>query len=80
MLLGNVYRAPNFSSEATGSLLQEISSASQFKNVCIMRDFNYRNVDWINVVGDHESEEFTKVIQDNFLMQIVTEPIRGDIF
>ena len=45
-----------------------------------MGDFNYRNVDWINVVGDHESEEFTKVIQDNFLMQIVTEPIRGDIF
>ena len=59
LLLGNVYSAPNLPSEATGSLLQEISSASQFKNLCIMGDFNYRNVDWINVVGDHESEEFT---------------------
>ncbi len=33
---------------------------------CIMSDFNYRRVDWVNVLGNLESEDFLKVIQDFF--------------
>ena len=32
----------------------------------------------MNVVGDLGSEELLKVIEDNFLKQVVTEPTRGD--
>ena len=43
-----------------------------------MRDFNYRNVDWIYIAGDHESDDFINIIQDNFLKQIVSELTRED--
>ena len=49
-----------------------------YTNVCIMRDFNYRNADWIDIAADHESDDLINIIQDNFLKQIVSEPTRKD--
>ena len=37
---------------------------------------NYRNVDWTYIAGDHKSEDFINIIQNNFLKQIVSEPTR----
>lgn len=66
LTLGVLYRPPN------------LGRASGSKNVCFMGDFNYRNIDWEGMVGDLESEDFLKVIQDNFLKHTVTEPTRGN--
>ena len=43
-----------------------------------MRNFNYRNEDWIQIVGDHESDDFIDIIHDNFLKLLVREPTRED--
>lgn len=43
-----------------------------------MGDFNYRRVDLVKVLGNLEFDDFLKVIQDNFLRQVVKEPNRGD--
>ena len=33
-------------------LFQKINAVAKYKNVCIMGDFDYRNVDWINFAGN----------------------------
>ncbi|XP_076034815.1 uncharacterized protein LOC143021293 [Oratosquilla oratoria] len=42
-----------------------------------MGDFNYRNIDWETLIGDHEAKKFLDVVQDNFLKQMITDPTRG---
>ena len=39
-------------------------------------NFNYRNIDWVNYVGDNESEEFISLVNENFLKQLVNVPTR----
>ena len=78
LVIGLLYRPPNLSKEASNLLWQEIERACRSKHVCIMGDFNYRNIDWEALVGDQEAEEFLNVVQDNFLRQIINEPTRGN--
>ncbi len=44
--------------------------------MCVVGDFNYMGINWNGVIGDSDSEEFLKALQDNFLKQVVTEPTR----
>ncbi len=78
LVIGVQYRPPNLRRGDTSSLLQEISRACRSKNVCFLRDYNFRRIDWERIIGDLESEDFLRVLQDNFLKQVVTEPTRGD--
>ncbi len=78
VVLGVQYRPPNLRREDPSSMLQEINRACRKKNVCLLGDYNFRRIDWESVVGDLESEDILKVLQDNFLKQVVTEPTRGD--
>ena len=78
VILGLVYRPPSASQEINSSLWQEIDRASRYRQTCVIGDFNFRNIDWNLMVGNRESEEFLKVLQDNFLKQLVTEPTRGN--
>ena len=41
-----------------------------------MGDFNYRNIDWVNYVGDNEFEELISLVNENFLKQLVNVPTR----
>lgn len=43
-----------------------------------MEYFSYVNTDWKNTVGDHEPEEFLKVIQGKFLKQVIRKTISGE--
>ena len=51
-MLGCIYRPPSLSREETTLIFQENSVVvARYKNVCIMGDFNYGNIDWVNYVG-----------------------------
>ena len=78
LLIGCIYRPPSLSREETSLIYQEISAAAtRYNNVCIMGDFNFRGIDWVNNVGrTREEEEFLDVINDNFLRQLVNVPTR----
>lgn len=78
LALGVLYRTPKLSRQDSDILIQEVGRAIRSKNVCIMASFNYRNINWEGVMGDLESEDFLKVIQDNFLKKAVTESTRGN--
>lgn len=75
-VIGIIYRPPDSDGETTAALLRELTKSSRYDNVCIMGDFNYRNVDWDSMTGDINSEEFLNVVQDSFFKQLVTEPTR----
>ena len=76
LIISDIYRPSNLSRKVSMLLFQEVNAAAEYRNVCIMGDFNYRNVDWINIAGDHKPDDFFDIIQDNFLKQIVSEPTR----
>ena len=76
IVVGIIYRPPDLNEEASAPLLQEITRGSRYKNVCIMGDFNYREIDWNSMTGDRSSEEFLNVVQDGFFKQLVREPTR----
>ncbi len=77
VVLGVVYRPPTSTEEINTSLWQELNRAGRYSHVCVVGYFNFRNIDWSLTVGNKEAEEFLKVIQGNFLKQVVVEPTRG---
>ena len=78
LIIGDVYKLPNLFRDTVTLLFQEINAAGKYRNVCIIGYFNYRNIDWINIAVDHESDDFINIIKDNFLKQILSEPTRED--
>ena len=77
LLLGCIYRPPDLSRHKSALILNELSEAAKYKNVVIMGDFNYRDIDWDNNVGGSiDSEEFVNVVSDSFLKQLVNHPTR----
>ena len=77
-LVGLIYRPPNSTNDNTSLLVQEINRACKQRQICILGDFNFRNINWENITGDREAEEFLNTIQNNFLKQMITEPTRGN--
>ena len=63
--LGKVYSIP---------IWQEINRACKYDQLCVLGDFNLRNNDWDLTVGDDDAEDLLKLVQDNFLNQVITEP------
>jgi len=60
---------------STGS---EVSVQSQA--LVLMEDFNHPNICWEDHTARHvKSRRFLQSIDDNFLMQVVEEPMRRDV-
>ena len=78
VVMGVVYRPPNTTNDSNTALWQEIDKAGRYSQVCVVGDFNFRNIDWGLMTGNSEAEDFLTVIQDNFLKQVVLEPTRGN--
>ena len=80
ILCGCIYRSPSYDSdskkclEITKKLSQLIRSAYHHNtNLLMVRDFNYKDIDWSN---EYASLNFIETIQDCYLFQHVTEPTR----
>lgn len=65
-VLGLMYIPPKASEGTNSSLWQEINRPSRHRQICVLADFNFRNVDWSLMVGNRKAEAFLKVIRDNF--------------
>ena len=78
LVFGIIYRPPNLDRTNSKIIWEEISKASRYNKVCIVGDFNFRYINWRQLTGNLESDDFLEVVQDNFLHQFVTEPTRGD--
>ena len=77
-VLGVVYRPPNLSKVDSIPIWQEINRACRYDQLCVLGDFDVRNIDLDLTVGDNDGEDLLKLVQDNFLSQIIREPTRAD--
>lgn len=46
--------------------------------MCVIGDFNYRNIEWDTLSGDQEAQDLLDVIQDSFLKQLIRTPTREE--
>ena len=78
LITGVIYRPPNLDSVNERLIWDEMRRASIHNKVCIVGDFNLGQIDWTDLTGNSESEDFLETIQDCFLSQHITEPTRGN--
>ena len=76
LLVGVCYRSPNASIEDSLELSKLVSAAAE-SNAVIFGNFNYQNIDWINLDADSGSRHFLDMVNDSYLTQHVTRPTRG---
>ena len=82
LLLGCIYRNPSTNIYSTYNTCKLIENASNrgYSHICILGDFNYRDINWSlqEVCGreDNPANLFLECIKDNFLTQHITKPTR----
>ena len=74
-VIGVVYRSPN-STETNNEKLYKCIQELSNRNLIIMGDFNYPNIDWNNLHTTRDGLDFMNLIMDNFLCQHVNFPTR----
>ena len=55
IVLGVVYRPPNLSRGNSIPIWQEINRACKYEQLCVLGDFNLRNIGWELMVGDNDA-------------------------
>ena len=77
ILLGIVYRSDNNTKEMNDSLNHVLRSLGERKEVMVIGDFNYREINWETMqAGSKKAEDFLDVVMDNLWTQHVTKPTR----
>ena len=78
LLIGNIYKSPNSSTENNEKLQSAIQAG--YSHLLITGDFNYKEIDWSTMLfaenKEHDASIFLKVIRDLYLTQSVTQPTR----
>ena len=81
--LGCIYRSPDSEEENNAllnSLLMEINNSIKHKHVCIMGDFNYKEINWdkneVYTNSEHHAYHLFDTVNDLFLYENVRQPTR----
>ncbi|PKU32103.1 dtw domain-containing protein 2 [Limosa lapponica baueri] len=75
--VGVCYRPSDQDDRADEALYRQIGAASCSQTVGLMRDFNHPDICWKdNTAGHKKSMKFLECVDDNFLLQMVEEPMR----
>ena len=86
ILIGCIYRSPSNDIDKGGSMKSAVITSKLIKsayernrNLIIVGDFNYKEIDWVNDYAPPNKEHqthFLETLQDCYLYQHVTEPTR----
>lgn len=78
IIIGICYRSQTAPREEVESLYREIRKFSVHRNALIMGDFNYREINWAENLGNSKGgQELLNLAGDCFLSQLVRKPTRG---
>jgi len=78
VLLGVCCRTPNQDEELGGVFYKRLAEVSQLLALVLMEDFNLPDICWkYNTAERKQSRRFLECVEDNFLMQLISEPTRG---
>ncbi|XP_069170715.1 uncharacterized protein [Procambarus clarkii] len=76
IVIGVMCGPPSLDRVGAGHLWDEVSRASGSDSVCVMGDFSFGGVGWLNGAGSGEAEDFLELVDDCFLAQHIGEPAR----
>ncbi|PKU46217.1 hypothetical protein llap_3441 [Limosa lapponica baueri] len=77
-VLGACYRPPNHDEEADEVFYKQLAEVSQSPALVLVGDFNLLDICWkYNTAESRQARRFLECMEDNFLMQLVSEPTRG---
>ncbi|KAM9591189.1 uncharacterized protein ACIBXB_006085 isoform 1-T2 [Morphnus guianensis] len=77
IIAGVCYRPPDQEDRADEALYREIGAASRSQALVLMGDFKHPNICWRdNMAGHKQSRRFLECVDDNFLLQVIEEPMR----
>ena len=72
------YRPPGQEDQAGEALYRQMGTASHSQALVLMRDFNHTDICWKdNTAGYKQFRRFLECVDDNFLLQVIEEPMRG---
>jgi len=78
ILLGVCYRT-NQDEEAGEFFYKRLAEVSQLLSLVLMGDFSLPDICWkYNTEKRKQSRRFLECVENNFLMQLVSEPTKGD--
>ena len=78
--MGFRYRLPNKDEETEEVFYKQLAEVVQLPVLVLMGDFNFPGVYWeYNTVQKKQSRRFLECMEDNFLLQLVRQPTRGDV-
>ena len=78
IFVGVYYKSPSLSKENEELFFQSLKY-NHFDRVVLIGDFNYPDIDWVNMQAEKQnSRTFLNIMQDNFLVQHVDHPTRGN--
>ncbi|GAB0209186.1 triadin [Grus japonensis] len=77
IIAGVRYRPPDQGDRADEALYRQIGAASCSQALVLMGDFNHPDIRWRdNAAERKQSRKFLECIDDNFLLQVIEEPMR----
>ncbi|GAB0189153.1 mitochondrial enolase superfamily member 1 [Grus japonensis] len=77
IIVGVCYRPPDQGDRADEALYRQIEAASRSQALVLMGDFNNPDICWRDNTAEHkQSRKFLECVEDNFLMQVIEEPMR----
>ena len=78
ILVGVCYRPPNQDEETDESFYEQLAEAARSPALVLMGHFNFPDICWeYNSAQKKQSRRFLECMEDNFLMQMIREPMRG---
>ncbi|GAB0189098.1 mitochondrial enolase superfamily member 1 [Grus japonensis] len=77
IIVGVCYRPPDQGDRADEALCRQIGAASRSQALVLMGDFNCPDICWRDNAAElKQSRKFLECVDDNFLMQVIEEPMR----
>ncbi|CAM5167297.1 unnamed protein product [Natator depressus] len=77
-MVGVCYRPPDQGDEVDEAFFRQLAEATRSHALVLMGDFNHPDICWESNTAVHrQSRKFLESIGDNFLVQVLEEPIRG---
>ncbi|GAB0210150.1 hypothetical protein GRJ2_003480800 [Grus japonensis] len=77
IIVGVCYRPPDQGDRADEALYRQIGAASRSQALVLMGDFNHPDICWRdNAAERKQSRKFLECVDDNFLLQVIEEPMR----
>jgi len=78
--VGVCYRPPDQDKRVDEALCRHIGEASHSKALVFMGNFNHPNICWRdNTAGHRQARRFLACVEDNFLLQVIEEPMRRGV-